>query len=137
MDEIIEKLNGDISNEAYRRGINQLTQKGCRFSNIWEVINTFESLDHLRNKILYNVHHDRINESLVIGEKLLKARSRKMKAISEMNYEKAKQYFKVEYNFKVALLKHIRKGSLQRHHRISDYVIDILEPSLINIEKLP
>lgn len=137
MDEIIKKLNGEISNEAYQRGINQLTQKGCRFSNIWEVINTFESLDHFRNKILYSVHHDHINRSMKLGKKLLRARARKMKAISEMDYARAKQHFRTEYNLKVDLLKFIRDGSLKRHHRISDYVVDILEPTLIKIEKLP
>jgi hypothetical protein len=137
MKEIIEKLNGEISNQAYQRGINQLTQKGCRFSNIWEVINTFETLDELKRKIIYSVHHNRVDKSLKLGAKLLKARGKKKSAISEMLYTQAIQFFKNEYNLKVELLKHVREGNLQRHHKISDFVVDILEPTLIQIEKLP
>ena len=135
--EIIERLNGDVSNESYQRGINQLQQKGCRFSNMWEVINTFESLDQLRNKILYHVDHKKIDRSLKIAAKLLKARSKKSNAISEMRFADAKKHFKTEYNIKVELLRFIRNGSLKRHELISDYVVDILEPTLIPIEKLP
>lgn len=137
MDEIIDKLNGNISNEDYQRGINQLTQKGCRFSNMWEVINTFETLDELKIKIIYNVHHDRVNKSLKLGKKLLNTREKKSTAISDMEYAKAKQFFKTEYNLKVELLNYIREGSIKRHHRLSDYVVDVLEPALIQIEKLP
>lgn len=135
--EVIERLNGDVSNEGYQRGINQLQQMGCRFSDMWKVINTFESLDDLRNKILYNVDHKKIDRALKIGTKLLKVRTKKTNAISEMRYADAKKHFKSEYKIKVELLKFIRDGSLKRHHLISDYVVDILEPTLISIDSLP
>ncbi len=134
MQEIIERLNDDVSNKEFQKLIYSLHQNGCRFTNMWDVINSFETHDEFKRRISYNVRHNLIEESLKLAKKILRVRQLKKDAISNLKYGEAKLHFEKEFKLKVKLMKQMREGSLKTYHLLNDYVVDVFEPSLIKLE---
>ena len=134
--EIVERLNENLHNEAYQRCIHQLQQNGARFSDIWNIINTVKDMDEFKRKTIYTVHHELMEQGLKLGDNLFKQREKKEMAIDEMNYTEAKNHFHEEYKLKIEILKHFRRGDLRKHCVVSDSVVDVLEPNLIDIKEL-
>lgn len=134
--ELVERLNENLNNETYQRNIHLLMQKGIRFSNLWKIINTVSDMDEYKRKTIYTCPHELMEEGLKLGEKLFSLRKKKEAAIKEMNYEKAKKYFRKEYELKFQILKYFRKNDLRKHCLISNYTVDVLEPNLIDLKEL-
>ena len=93
-------------------------------------------MEEFKRQVLYTVHHELMEAGLKLGEKLFKEREKKERAIHDMKYQNARKHFRREYELKLEILKHFRRGNMEKHYLISEYVVDVFDPTLIDLKEL-
>lgn len=128
-EQIILDLNQCVSSQDYHKLIFTLYENGYNFTNHWHTINSANSTSEFYNSIRWSIDSRLHDKAIKLAEKMISANKWMNSSVIELHKEDALHYFKVNYNLKMRLLKHLREGNMERFYNTHRHYVDVLHPA--------